>query len=144
MLTIRLQRTGKTKHPLYRLIISEKARDTQDRFLEVLGTYNPHDKQTGVKLETERINYWLSKGAQTSNTIHNLFVKNGIVKGDKKKSVYLTDRRKKKLDEKKKATAPKEETKAEAPAPSAESEPKVDAPVPTVMEAPAAETPAQA
>lgn len=116
MLTIRLQRVGKTKKPTYRLIISEKARDTQDRYLELLGSYNPHDKTNGVALNAERINYWLAKGAQTSDTVNNLLVKQGVVKGKAVRAVFLSEKRKKKIDEKK-ATVAAAKAKAETPAP---------------------------
>ena len=120
MLTIRLQRVGKAKKPTYRLIISEKGRDTQDRYLELLGSYNPHDKAKGVALNAERINYWLGKGAQTSDTVNNLLVKQGIIKGKIVRAVYLSDKRKKKIDENKKVAA-EAKAKAEAPAPVAAS-----------------------
>jgi small subunit ribosomal protein S16 len=108
MLAIRLQRIGKTKKPVYRLIVSEKARDTHDNYLELLGSYNPHMNDAGFVPKTDRIKYWMEKGAQPSPTVHNLLVKNGVIKGDKKKSVYLTKKRATKIAEKKKA--------AEAPA----------------------------
>jgi len=117
MLIIRLQRVGKTKHANYRLIVSEKARDTYDKYTELLGTYDPHDKEKGLILKADRIKYWLSVGASTSNTINNLLVKAGVIQGKKKKSVYLSKSRKAKLAEKKKAVAPA--TPAPAPAPEA-------------------------
>ncbi len=109
MLTIRLQRVGKMKRPTYRLIISEKGRDTHDRYLELLGTYNPHAASGGVELKADRIKYWIEKGAQTSNTVNNLLVKAGVLTGKAKKSVFLSEKRKKKIDEKKKANALKTE-----------------------------------
>lgn len=109
MLIIRLQRVGKTKKPFYRLIISEKARTTRGTFLENLGIYNPHDKKEGFKPNVERINYWISKGAQTSGTINNLLIKSGVIKGKVKRSVFISTTRAKKLAEKKKAAAPKVE-----------------------------------
>lgn len=107
MLTIRLQRIGKKKTATYRLVISEKARDTQDVYLENLGTFNPHAKANAFLPKAERITYWLSKGAQMSNTVHNLLVNAGIVKADKKKkSVFISKKRKKKIAEKVAAKAP--------------------------------------
>lgn len=103
MLTIRLQRVGKKKFATYRIIISEKGRDTHDKYLEQLGTYNPHAKENQFQPVADRVKFWIEKGATTSDTIHNLLVKNGVIKGDKKKSVYLTKKRKTKLGEKKKA-----------------------------------------
>ncbi|KKW33921.1 MAG: 30S ribosomal protein S16 [Parcubacteria group bacterium GW2011_GWA2_53_21] len=100
MLIIRLQRVGKKKSPAYRLVISEKSRDTQDVYLEQLGTFNPRVKENGFLPNAERINYWISKGAQTSATINNLLIKAGIIKGEKKKSVFLSQKRKKKIADK--------------------------------------------
>jgi len=105
MITIRLQRVGKAKHASYRLIVSDKTKDTHDKYVELLGTYNPHDKETGIKFLADRIKYWLSVGASTSNTVNNLLVKIGISTGKKKKSVYLSKSRQAKIEEKKKASA---------------------------------------
>jgi small subunit ribosomal protein S16 len=92
MLTIRLQRIGKNKRPSYRVIISENGRDPHARSLEILGSYNPLGaKQFSV--DEKRTQYWISMGAQMSDTVHNLFLKNGIVKGKKKMSVSLTKKR---------------------------------------------------
>lgn len=51
--------------------------------MDVLGSYDPHMKK--VILKEEKIKYWISKGAQTSDTVHNLLVKNGVLTGDKRK-----------------------------------------------------------
>jgi small subunit ribosomal protein S16 len=115
MLTIRLQRIGKKNSPTYRLVISEKARDTQGRNLEILGSFNPHVKEGGLVPNRERIKYWLERGAQTSNTVHNLFLKAGLISGEKKKkSVYISTDRAAKLAEKAKSAAPKEAPAAPA------------------------------
>ena len=105
MLTIRLQRVGKTKQPTYRFIISEKTRDTQGHYLELLGNYNPQDKENKITVKSDRIEYWISKGAQMSNTVNNLLVKSGVIKGKKAKSVFLSVKRKKKIAEKKQTAA---------------------------------------
>ncbi len=107
MLTIRLQRIGKNKKPTYRLVVSEKARDPQAIYLENLGTYAPLLKENAFKPNAERINYWISKGAGTSHTIHNLLVTHGVIKAKKLKSVYLSTKRKAKVAAKKTEAAPK-------------------------------------
>lgn len=106
MLTIRLQRVGKKKLASYRLVISEKARDTQDVYLELLGTFDPHAKENQFRPVADRIKYWIEKGAQTSPTVHNLLVSAGIIKGKKEKSVFLSKKRQTKLSGEKKAAAP--------------------------------------
>lgn len=92
MLTIRLSRVGKKKQPTYRLIISEKGRDPWGRSLEILGNYNPRTK--AAVFNTERIQYWMSKGAQTSDTVWNIFVGMKLVEDKKRKVVSLTNAKK--------------------------------------------------
>lgn len=120
MLTIRLQRIGKKNAPTYRLVVAEKGRDTQGRNLEILGTFNPRAKADGFLPDADRAKYWLSKGAQASPTLHNLFIQAGIVSGEKKKkSVYISAKRAVKVAEKKKAAEAKAATSAPEAAPAA-------------------------
>ncbi len=84
MLTIKLSRIGKKKKPMYRLVISEKARDPYGRALEILGSYNPFTKELITK--KDRVEYYLGNGAQMSNTVNNLLLENKIIKGDKVKA----------------------------------------------------------
>lgn len=119
MLTLRLQRLGKTKRPTYRLIVSEKKRDTQYGSLEILGTYNPVQNPPEINFKKDRIEYWLSVGAQMSPTVNNLLVAQGIVKGKKEKSVFLSQKRKAKMA--KAAEAKAKAAASAAPAPAAES-----------------------
>ena len=81
MLAIKLSQTGKTNKKMFRLIISEKGRDPYGNVLEILGSYNPHSKELAVK--TERIKYWLTKGAQMTNTVNNLLIEKKIIDGQK-------------------------------------------------------------
>ena len=103
MLTIRLSRVGKTKQPSYRLIVSEKARDPWGKFLENLGTFNPRTNPSTVNFNVDRIKYWISKGAQTSNTVWNLLVDQKVVEGAKRLKVKISKRRKAKIEKKKQA-----------------------------------------
>ena len=81
MLAIKLAKTGKTNKKMFRLIISEKNRDPYGDVLEILGSYNPHSKELAVK--TERVKYWLSKGAQMTATVNNLLLEKKIIEGKK-------------------------------------------------------------
>ena len=92
MLTIRLTRVGKKSQPLYRLIISEKARDPWGKSLEILGSYNPRTKD--LQSKADRINFWLTKGAQMSATVNNLLLEKGVVKGEKVKASINQPKRK--------------------------------------------------
>ena len=67
---------------MYRLTVSEGARDLYGRALEILGSYNPHSKDLQVK--EDRIKYWISVGAQPSATVNNLLIDKKIIKGEKK------------------------------------------------------------
>src|SRR3989344_7063623 len=81
MLAIRFVRIGKKSYPLYRIVVMEKSKNPRSSYLENLGTYNPHTKEKNIK--KDRVEYWLSKGAELSATIHNLFVDQGLVKAKK-------------------------------------------------------------
>lgn len=106
MLTLRLQRLGKKKQPNYRLIVSEKKRDTQAGALEILGSYDPCRTDKRLDLKVDRIKYWLGVGAQMSDTVNNLLLKNKIIEGKVKKSVDITKKRAAKIAKKKSAEAP--------------------------------------
>ena len=66
---IRLARMGARKKPHYRVIVIEKERARNGRSLEVVGTYNPRTNPASVELKRERIDYWVSKGAQMSERV---------------------------------------------------------------------------
>lgn len=66
---IRLTRVGATKRPSYRVIAIDKRRSRDGRALEILGFYDPLTEPATVNLETERINAWIGKGAQPSETV---------------------------------------------------------------------------
>ena len=83
MLMIRLSRVGKKKQPEYRLIVSEKQKDPWGDFLEQVGFFNPRSNPPTVNFKTERIQYWLSKGAQVSHTVKNLLIEQNIISGKK-------------------------------------------------------------
>ncbi len=72
---IRLARHGKKKYPFYRIIAADSQAPRDGRFLEILGTYDPNIDPAAVKLEGERIKYWLSKGATPTDTVRSLLRK---------------------------------------------------------------------
>ena len=75
MLMIRLARIGKKKRPFYRVVVTEKTRPRNGRFVEIVGTYDPLKKPAAVQLDRERVQYWMSKGAQPSDTVRS-FLRN--------------------------------------------------------------------
>lgn len=110
MLKIRLARTGKKNKAQFRLVVAEKTRAVSKKFVEILGHYNPHSKEKVFK--KERIQYWISQGAQPSATVHNFLVDAGIIKGKK----VTSWKPKKKSEEEKQKEAEKIKAKEEAKA----------------------------
>ncbi len=99
---IRLARGGAKKRPFYRIVAADSRAPRDGRFLERLGTYAPllpDDHPDRVKLDVERIRYWLSVGAQPSDRVHRFLYKAGIVsepprlKGTGKKAQELAQKR---------------------------------------------------
>lgn len=84
MLKIRLQRIGKKGKAYFRVVLLEHSRRPKGSFQELLGSYDPHAKKFDVK--KERIEYWKSKGAQTSPTVNNLLINYKVLTGDKVQS----------------------------------------------------------
>jgi small subunit ribosomal protein S16 len=132
MLKIRLQRVGKKHEPTYRVVVCDSKRGPKSGDnIEIIGSYDARDKNE-TKVDGERAQYWISQGAQVSDTVNNLLINLGIIKGDKinvlpKKSPIV-----KEVEE-------GEETPAEAPA--AEGVESTDAPAEeTVEETPAEES----
>lgn len=137
MLKIRLQRTGRTNNPSYRVVVTEHTNGPKSgRATEVLGSYNPKTKER--VLNGERIKHWLSVGAQATGTMHNMLVSAGIVSG--KKVNVLPKKTVEKKEEPAAETPAAEATPAaETPASDAPAEPEAPSEVP--VEEP---TPAQA
>ena len=75
MLMIRLARMGARKQPHYRIVVIEKARARNGRPVEVVGTYNPRTNPASIELKRERIEYWVSKGAQMSDRVSKIVSK---------------------------------------------------------------------
>lgn len=110
MLTIRLQRGGKRNTPQYKVVLAQKTAANQKKFVEILGSYNPHTKELGIR-SNDRLNYWMNdQHVELSATVHNLFVTKEILKADKTKSF----------------TIPKKEVVAEEAKPEAAAAPATD------------------
>lgn len=126
MLVIRLARKGRRNRPTYRITVAEHSRSTNGKFVEVVGHYDPVANDQPLKVDKERVDYWISQGAQVSNTVAKLLNRTGY-----------------KLEVVEKNKAPKKEVKKEEqpvakPADTVESAPKED--VPAEAEKPVAES----
>ena len=78
MVTIRLSRAGTKKKPFYHVVVTDSRNKRDGRLIERLGFYNPMatGQDVPIKLDLERINYWVSKGAQTSSRVAKLLKDN--------------------------------------------------------------------
>ena len=81
MLRLRLTRVGKKNVVFFRIVLAEKSAAVKGKFIEILGHYNPRTKE--FKIKEERLKYWLSQGAKSSITLHNLLVREKIIEGPK-------------------------------------------------------------
>ena len=147
MLKIRLQRVGRKHEPSFRLVLTDSKNGPKSgKYQEVLGWYDVRRDNKADQIDAARVKYWMSQGAQVSETMHNFFVEKKIIEGKKvnklpKKSPIKKEQQKEepKADAAKPAeakaapaTPPVAETKAEA-APEAKAEVKSGpAPAPAV------------
>ena len=129
-LKIRLARGGSKKHPFYRIVVAEASSPRDGRFVERLGSYNPmvpKDHKERTKLNSERIKYWMSKGAKPTLRVHKLMSLEGLLEAPVIREQPIKSAPGKKRIEREtgaKADAPAEEAKADAPT----EEAKADAP----------------
>ena len=86
MLVIRLSRLGKRNQPAYRIIVSDKLKDTYGDYLDCLGSYNPLVKPKKFEINAEKLKGWLEKGAKATPTVHNLLVDQKIISEAKLRS----------------------------------------------------------
>lgn len=84
MVRIRLRRTGKTKQPSYRVVIADSRSPRDGKFIEIVGHYNPIRQPKVLEVKDDRIRYWLSVGAQPSDTVQYLLKKLNIVDAEGK------------------------------------------------------------
>jgi small subunit ribosomal protein S16 len=86
MVKIRLSRFGKRNTPFFRLVVTPAREKRESKFLENVGHYSPLNKE--VVLKEDRIKYWLSVGAQPTDTVKYMLVKNGLMEATASKKVY--------------------------------------------------------
>lgn len=76
---IRLKRMGAKKNPFYRLVVADSRYPRDGRFIEEIGYYNPTVDPAEVKIDAEKAQEWIKKGAQPTDTVRALLKKNGII-----------------------------------------------------------------
>jgi len=72
---LRLKRMGAKKKPIYRIVAADSRKSPNGKFLETLGHYNPNIDGDQVKINKERVDHWLKRGAQVSDTVGSLLKK---------------------------------------------------------------------
>ncbi|MCA1623750.1 MAG: 30S ribosomal protein S16 [Acidobacteria bacterium] len=112
MLAISLMRIGAKKKPFYRVVVKEKRSKRDGKYLENVGTYNPMTDPATVDLKHDRVQYWISVGAQPSETVASL-IKHNPEQTEEEKAAALEARTSKaEADKKAKADAKKAEADA--------------------------------
>ena len=154
MLTIRLARSGAKKRPFYHVSVADSRMPRDGRFVERVGYYNPiaSGQEVRLELDIERIDYWISQGAQPSDRVLNLLKQNKETPEQTEKRLAIKEaKRQKKLAKKLADKEPiAEEAPAEEEAPAAEEveaapaedAPAEEAPAEEVEAAPAEDAPA--
>lgn len=79
MVKIRLQRRGRKKLPVYKIVVADSRAPRNGRFIEALGQYAPLAAPAGITLDDERVMYWLGVGAQPTDTVRSLLSREGIM-----------------------------------------------------------------
>jgi small subunit ribosomal protein S16 len=75
---IRLARVGSKKNPIYRVVVADSRSPRDGRFIEIVGRYNPQTQPSTIDLDTEKIQDWISKGAQPTDSVKRLMKSQGV------------------------------------------------------------------
>jgi len=81
MVTIRLMRLGAKKRPFYRIIVTDSRKPRESKAKEFIGYYDPLKEPPDIKLDLEKVKFWLDRGAKASKTVQSLIHK--VVKSEK-------------------------------------------------------------
>ena len=142
MLTIRLARAGAKKRPFFHITVADSRKPRDGRFVERVGYFNPisSGKEARLEINQERIDYWLSQGAQVSDRVLTLIKEKNETPEEKEKREKEKEKRRlrkvAKRTEAKTSEAPVEAAAEEAPAEEETTE-KTEEPVEETAEAPA-------
>ena len=79
MLRIRLSRVGKKKQPAYRIVVMDQRRSRDSAYVEVVGHYDPRQRPAALSLKADRIQYWLGRGAQPTDTVRSFLRRQKLV-----------------------------------------------------------------
>ncbi|MBQ4091454.1 MAG: 30S ribosomal protein S16 [Clostridia bacterium] len=79
MVKMRLRRMGAKKAPFYRVVVADSRYPRDGRFIEEIGYYNPQTEPAEIKIDADKANSWIAKGAQPTDTVKALLKKSGII-----------------------------------------------------------------
>lgn len=74
---IRLTRKGRKKQPFYRIVVADSQAPRDGKFLDIVGTYDPMQDPAAVKIDSEKLDIWMKKGAKPTETVESLIRKYG-------------------------------------------------------------------
>ena len=97
---LRLKRMGAKQKPFYRIIAADSRSPRDGRFIETVGTYDPVKKDNNISVNEERINYWLTNGAQPTDTVKSILSKSGVWANYKNSKVTKAEKTTKKSTKK--------------------------------------------
>ena len=123
MLKIRLSMGGVRKRPIYKIVVADNRFPRDGRFIEKLGSFNPllpKEKKERIKVESERVKHWISKGAKPTLRVSRILAEVQLMPMPKPgnnplKAIPKKDRKKDETKDETKKEAPKQEAKKEAP-----------------------------
>lgn len=75
MVAIRLRRAGSNRRPFFRVVVTDSRTARDSSFVEILGHYNPRTKPAVVDIDKDRVEYWIKKGAQPSDSVRTLLAR---------------------------------------------------------------------
>lgn len=75
MVVIRLRRAGSKKRPFFRVVVTDSRAARDSSFVEILGHYNPRTKPAIVKVDRERVEHWIKRGARPSDSVRTLMAR---------------------------------------------------------------------
>jgi len=75
---LRMTRRGSNKKPFYRIVAADSRSPRDGKFLEMLGTYDPLKTENNIKIDAEKVTYWVKNGAKPSDTVASLLKKAGV------------------------------------------------------------------
>ena len=75
MVAIRLRREGTTNTPYYKVVVTDQRSPRDGKFIEIIGNYDPKKQGLNANIDLTRADYWISKGAQPSDTVRSLIKK---------------------------------------------------------------------